>query len=222
LLVVFLIAHAEHDSTEMGMITLSNLRGDLNKFLAEINSESDRTTAIVAGAFVQEHLIQLIRSRCVQDEKLHSEMFSPGRAIGDFGVQINLGYMMQIYSRAARKELDTIKYIRNEFAHKIEIDRFDIQSIAARCRNLRIWESWRLTANKPESGEFESGELTINLTKKGSEMDKKVGYEDVLILLEDPKNPISPKVLYAHACKFYIASFSVFINGPIRVPSPVF
>jgi hypothetical protein len=49
----------------------------------------------------------------IQDEKIQKETFSPGRAIGNFGIKINLGYLMYLYADVARKEPETIKNIRN-------------------------------------------------------------------------------------------------------------
>jgi hypothetical protein len=72
-------------------------------------------------------------------------MFGPGAALGDFGLKINLGYLCGFYSATGWKELDTIRRIRNEFAHNLEIDRFDIPMVKDRCNNLRQWESIKIT-----------------------------------------------------------------------------
>jgi hypothetical protein len=79
---------------------------------------------VVAGAFVEDYLTDVIKSRIVKDQKTVENMFDPGRACGDFGVKLNLGYLLGIYSDQVRKELDTIRWIRNRFAHRLDVNRF--------------------------------------------------------------------------------------------------
>jgi hypothetical protein len=74
---------------------------------------SHRATAVVGGAFVEEHLTHVLKSRMVKDAKVSDEMFAPSRAFGDFGAKVDLGYLIGLYSKRAHKELTTIRRIRN-------------------------------------------------------------------------------------------------------------
>jgi hypothetical protein len=64
------------------------------------------------------------------------ERFAPGRTFGNFGAKIDLGYLIGVYSKQAYKELTTIRRIRNDFAHQLEVNSFDRDDMRDRCRNL--------------------------------------------------------------------------------------
>jgi hypothetical protein len=100
-----------------------------------------RATAVVGGAFVEEHLTHVLKSRMVKDAKVAHEMFAPGRACGDFGAKVNLGYLIRLYSKRAHKELTTIRLIRNHFAHQIKLNSFDRDDIRDLCQNLTLSQS---------------------------------------------------------------------------------
>ena len=71
----------------------------------------------------------------VKDEKVTKERFAPGRAFGDFGAKVGLGYLIGLYTKGAHKELTTIRRIRNDFAHQFELNSFDRPDIRGRCEN---------------------------------------------------------------------------------------
>ncbi len=124
----------------MAWITMPRLSaGKLQAVLNEIDTGSHRATAPVAAVFVEEHLTLLIRDRIQPDSKLEDQMFLPGGPFGNFGVTINLGYFLGLYTKAARKELDINRRIRNEFGHKVEISRFDQSPVREWCMNLNRW-----------------------------------------------------------------------------------
>jgi hypothetical protein len=61
-------------------------RGVTQTLLRQVKDEmdgSDRAAAVVGGAFVEEQLTRLLKSRMVKDEKITEEIFGPGRAFGD-------------------------------------------------------------------------------------------------------------------------------------------
>jgi hypothetical protein len=104
----------------MAWLTLSRTESALiRQFRDEIQAGSHRATAVVAAAFVEDYLTDLLKSRMVKDKKTVGKIFDTHGACADFGVKLNIGYLMGIYSDRARKELDTIKDIRNRFAHRL-------------------------------------------------------------------------------------------------------
>jgi DNA-binding MltR family transcriptional regulator len=130
----------------MGWLTLSELDGRVfYDVIDEIKSGSPRATAVVAGAFVEDHLTRVIKWRLVQEpvnknKNVAEDMFRPGGSVGDFSNKIDMAYLTGCISKEAWKELETIRRIRNDFAHKMKILDFDITSIADRCANLKLWE----------------------------------------------------------------------------------
>jgi hypothetical protein len=117
--------------------------------LEELEDSSPRAATIVAASFVEDHLERCIKSRLVQDEKLAKHVFGSNGALRTFSAKINLGYFMGLYSRSAWRELDTIRDIRNDFAHELHIS-FDIDSVKDRCSNLLLWEQIKLSVSKAD------------------------------------------------------------------------
>jgi hypothetical protein len=85
--------------------------GVLHELLRQVKEEmegSHRATAVVGTAFVEEHLTYVLNSRIVNDKEITDKMFAPGRACGDFGAKVDLGYLLGVYSKQAqlkKKEL---------------------------------------------------------------------------------------------------------------------
>jgi hypothetical protein len=64
----------------------------LHAVIKEIETSSDRTTAIVAVAFIEDQLTTALRRRLHQDEKVLGDMFRETGPLGAFGTKINLAY----------------------------------------------------------------------------------------------------------------------------------
>ena len=171
-------------------------RGVSQVLLRQIENEirgSDRATAIVGGAFVEDHLTHVLKRKMIDDEKLIDRIFSPGRAFGDFGAKIDLGYLIGAYSKQALQELTTIRRVRNDFTHQLELNSFDRDDIRDRCQNLTLSQSKIVKAIRGEDGH--SVVLTLGETKK--EREEEIPFSDVAF----EKSPPSPRDRFATACK---------------------
>ena len=132
------------------------------KLLRQVKAEmegSDRANAVVGGAFVELHLTHFLKSRMVKDKKVAEEMFAPGRAFGDFGAKVDLGYLIGAYSKRAHKELITIKRVRNHFAHQFDLISFERDDIRDYCQNLTLSQSKKIVMTI--SGDLTLGELKV-------------------------------------------------------------
>lgn len=105
----------------------------------QMEFDSDRAAGIVGGSIVEKRLEQALKSR-LRDEKpqLLQEMFRPSGPLGPFSVKINLAFLQSFLTETAYKDLSTLKSIRNDFAHDLELDSFEIPTIRDRCSNLRV------------------------------------------------------------------------------------
>jgi hypothetical protein len=111
----------------------------------EVMHGSDRSAAIVAGALVEDHLTDAIKRTVASDTSLFNELFSPERGmLGSFGAKIRIGFLIGLYDRSLRLELDTISRIRNRFAHRRGIDSFASEKIKGLVANLTAGESLKL------------------------------------------------------------------------------
>lgn len=202
----------------MGWLTLSELDGRV--FYDEIKSGSPRATAVVAGAFVEDHLTRVIKWRLVQEpvnknKNVAEDMFRPGGPVGDFSNKIDMAYLMGCISKEAWKELETIRRIRNDFAHKMKIFDFDITSIADRCANLKLWEEIKVKLRAAD--DKKSGKLILTIGRTVEQEEQHLPVVDML----PPDDVKTPRDRYVAACQFYIAVFSVIIHDANKIPTPV-
>jgi hypothetical protein len=185
----------------MTWITMGVSSELLREVKEEMEGLSHRATAVVGGAFVEEHLTYALQSRMVSDHELIKRRFVPGQVFGDFGAKIDLGYLIGMYSRQAYKELITIKKIRNDFAHQLQVNSFDRDDMRARCQNLVLSQAKIVKAIRGEDGH--SIELVLGERKR--ERDEEIPFSDFSFETYPP----SPRDRFATACKFYIAAFSI-------------
>jgi hypothetical protein len=103
----------------------------------QIEFDSDRAAGLVAGSIAERRLEQALMSRLRTDKPdIARDLFRPSGALGPFSTKISFAYMMGILSDQAHRDLVTLKNIRNDFAHDLELDSFDVPSIKDRCKNL--------------------------------------------------------------------------------------
>ena len=109
-----------------------------------LTHDSDRAAAILACTLLEARLKRTIMSHLHKDEKITRDMFKVTGALGNFGTQVNLGFLIGIYAEPFRKELETIKEIRNDFAHKANVTSFKNARISSLAMNLKILEHFVL------------------------------------------------------------------------------
>lgn len=98
-------------------------------------SESDRGAAVLASAWLEDSLTRILLAYLKQGSK-KDELLSPGCPAGDFGTKIILADRLGLIHPSMRKSLDTIRKLRNEFAHISSDLSFDTQSVKSRTANL--------------------------------------------------------------------------------------
>ena len=110
----------------------------LNPF-EQVEFDSDRAAGIVAGSIAERRLEQALRSRLRTDQPgISKQLFRPSGALGPFSVKIELSYLLKILTDEAYRDLVNLKNIRNDFAHDLELDSFDLPSVRDRCRNFAL------------------------------------------------------------------------------------
>jgi len=114
---------------------------DFAAFRMALAKESDRGCALFAAAYLDKALADLLKSFLVKHKKLDEEMFGSQSPAGSFSSRIKLAYYLGKIASSERRDLDTIRSIRNEFAHHVELLSFEDQSIRDRCANLT--HNWR-------------------------------------------------------------------------------
>jgi mannitol operon repressor len=108
-----------------------------SEFLAEFQKESDRGGALVGAALLDARLERLLLSHLVKG-KGSEELVSGGNApLGSFSARINVCLALGLITPPEQHELNLVRKIRNEFAHREHGITFDDQKISGICRALR-------------------------------------------------------------------------------------
>jgi len=109
----------------------------ITAFVAELEKQTDRGAALIAGAVLDEVLEMAITARLIDlGRDQHDSLFGRGRPLDSFSAKIGLGYALGLYPNAARVLLEMVRDVRNKFAHRIEPLEFSnpdvVQVIASR------------------------------------------------------------------------------------------
>jgi len=108
--------------------------------------QSDRGIIILSATMLEAAVGALLRSNLLADS--HGLLSSELRGI-TFSQCIELSYGMGLISKDERRDLNTIRHIRNQIAHSITGGGFSTDSIKDRCLNLTLGERLYAPAEVP-------------------------------------------------------------------------
>jgi DNA-binding MltR family transcriptional regulator len=115
---------------------------DWNGLYQEIQDESPRAAEIIAAAFLDAQLRNLISKALIDDSKIVDELLgtekSLDRPLSSFSSRIRAAYCMGLISKNIYLDLELVKKIRNKFAHKMHGYNFDEPEIVDWCKSLRL------------------------------------------------------------------------------------
>ncbi len=119
----------------------------LSDFLKEFQGETDRGAALVGAALIDDRLGRLISSHLI-DCKASKELLNGLNApLATLSSRIKITYSLGLITEVEYFECDTIRKIRNEFAHKVHGLTFQDKKVKALCKNLK--------ANTPDNEKFD-------------------------------------------------------------------
>lgn len=109
---------------------------DLDSFSERFRKESDRACAVLGAALVDARLESLFWRRLGSD---HKELLASARPLGSFSSRIRLARALGWITEQIRRDLDTIREIRNDFAHSFDHElSFAHPTVIDRCNALRV------------------------------------------------------------------------------------
>lgn len=112
------------------------LAREVMDFRTSIIKESDRGAALMAAAFLDDKLRQLLEMRLVLDRRITKKAFDFNGPLGTFSSRIDFCYLLGILPKNAANDLHTIRAVRNKFAHHASPLTFDIVEVKAICNRL--------------------------------------------------------------------------------------
>ncbi len=136
---------------------------DADGFLSEFQRESDRSAAILATAFLDDALRRILTKFMITNPKLVDKLLGQLGPLGPFGSRILTCYLFGKISDEEYHDLEVVRKIRNDFAHRMHGLSFESQSIKNRCSNLQLAN--KVTAFKifEEAGARERFNISIVL-----------------------------------------------------------
>jgi mannitol operon repressor len=109
---------------------------ELPAFLDSLNKESERGAVLIAGAMLDDALALAIQRRLVdhKDTKKLTDGFNA--PLGTFSARILGAFSLGIISEAEYAEMETLRKVRNKFAHGVTAS-FKDQQLKDLCQNLK-------------------------------------------------------------------------------------
>jgi hypothetical protein len=110
----------------------------INALEVELARASDRAAAILAGSLVEARLTDFLGSHVQDDGKIWKERTYSSAPLGSFAVKFDLAFLFHLITKLAHSDLIVMKDIRNRFAHDLDVQNFQAQSIKDKCGNLQL------------------------------------------------------------------------------------
>ncbi len=85
----------------------------------------ERAVALIGATMIENRLKKAIIAHTLTNSEVQKDMFAVGAPLGGFSAKIDLAYMLQIITKAAHSDLKKIAWVRNQFAHRIDVSDFD-------------------------------------------------------------------------------------------------
>ena len=104
-----------------------------------IKDRNDRTAALSIVSLLEGALQKILATKFIPDDKGKLEyMFGPGTPLRDFSAKIKMGFALGIYGPNTRADLDSIREVRNSFAHTMSPIYFNTPEVENVCKRIVI------------------------------------------------------------------------------------
>jgi DNA-binding MltR family transcriptional regulator len=110
----------------------------LNRTFEEVFKQTDRASAIVSSALLEELLERLVLAFLMDHQAAKRDLFDGMTPLSTMSAKINLAYYLGLLEQNEFEDLKLIKNIRNDFAHSFETINFETQRIKDKCLQLKM------------------------------------------------------------------------------------
>ena len=119
---------------------------DYQGFYDELERETDRGAALLAGALIDNFLAALLEAFFIETPptkkgaptEVEKLLYEPNAPLGTFSSRATTAYCLGLISYEDFKDIYLIKDIRNHFAHRLQGYSFSTPSILQKCKRLSI------------------------------------------------------------------------------------
>jgi DNA-binding MltR family transcriptional regulator len=131
----------------------------LTPYLAELAGQSDRACGIVAAAMLETLLEQILRKRFVPGTS--DDLFVTYGPLSTFSAKVNACAALGLITASERRELHTIRRIRNDFAHDLHKSSFDQDPIGSHVKQLSLSRSELIGRATSSRRDFEAAVMVL-------------------------------------------------------------
>ncbi|WP_432746080.1 MltR family transcriptional regulator [Methylobacter sp. G7] len=111
---------------------------DFDGWFNEINTiRDDRGAAILAAAYLDAYLEEILIAFIIDDEKCKEKLFGSAGVMSTFETRAHIAYGLGLISNNEKEDCVIIAKIRNKFAHQLHNRSFKDDDIKSVCNNLR-------------------------------------------------------------------------------------
>jgi DNA-binding MltR family transcriptional regulator len=131
---------------------------------AYIQDHVNRADAIIWACQLQQPLQMLLRTAMISDPKVDSLFDDSNGPLSSFGAQIRCAWALGLIDSELRRDLDYIRKIRNEFAHREEQTSFSSGRVRDWLQQLSPVKNQQVTITHYSMAEYDSVLSEIRLT----------------------------------------------------------
>ena len=123
---------------------------DLEAFVSELKKETDRGLPLVGTVLIDEKLGEILKAFFI-DGKISTKLLQePTSPLATFSAKIDICFALGLIDDFEFYEINILRRIRNEFAHKRHGISFETGKIKDLCSNLRVKELDGFSTNDPK------------------------------------------------------------------------
>ena len=109
----------------------------ISEFLKDFQAETDRGAALVGAAMVESRLERILRMLFQKSRSAKDLLEGANAPLGTFNSKTIICHALGLITDKERDEINSIRKIRNKFAHTLEKINFSTQPISDYCLNLK-------------------------------------------------------------------------------------
>jgi len=121
--------------------SVPGLSADSARFMADLQKETDRGVALVGAAFLDEALEAMLRAFFADDSNCADSLLGTDRPLGTFSARTRAARCLGLLGPNMHCDLNTIRDIRNYFAHCHRQVSFDSPEVQGLCGSIKTGNS---------------------------------------------------------------------------------
>jgi hypothetical protein len=123
---------------------------DVEAFISELKSESDRACALVGAAAIDHELMSLLmhRMRPLAEDGVNDTFYGKDAVLATLSAKAEIAFLFGFITEKEKKMIDIIRKIRNAFAHSSKKLTFENELVEKEVKKLSILKSENAISTK--------------------------------------------------------------------------